>query len=136
MTAPRAASDADRSRASGRILAALSVCLLLSWLLLLMPLPWSLGAGLLGIVVAVLLVRACTALWRSGQRGAALFSALLGLGAVVVLLGSTAISILLYGPMHELQECRRSALTQTAQERCQAEVSESTARWLSSLLGS
>lgn len=117
VSAPRAASDADRSRASGRTLAALTVCLLLSWLLLLMPLPWSLGAGLLGIVVGVLLVRACISLWRSGQRRAAVLSALLN------------------GPMHDLQECRRTALTETAQERCQDEASESTARWLSSLLG-
>lgn len=136
MTTDRTASDDDRAREQRRALGALSLCLLVAWILLLMPLPWSLGAGALGLVAAVLLVRACRAMWRTGQRGSAVATALLGAGAVLVLVGSAVVSAALYGPMHELQECRRDALTQKSLDICQDRATTSTTEWIGSLLGS
>lgn len=132
---PSHAPDDDRARAQRRALGALSVCLLLAWIVLLMPLPWSLGAGALGLVAAVLLVRVCLLMSRGGQRGSAVATALLGAGAVGVLVLTTAISLALYGPMHELQECQRDALTQRSKDQCREQATDSTTRWISSLLG-
>lgn len=135
---PQASSSApseDLARAHRRALGALSFCMLLGWVLLLLPLPWSLGAGIAGLAAAVLLVRATIAAWRIGQQGSAVLTALLGAGAVLVLVGSSALSAVLYGPMHELQQCRRDAITVASRDACDDGAEESTLEWFSSLLG-
>lgn len=109
--------------------------MLLGWVLLLLPLPWSLGAGIAGLAAVVLLVRATIAAWRIGQQGSAVLTVLLGAGAVLVLVGSSALSAIFYGPMHELQQCRRDAITVASRDACDDGAEESTLQWFSSLLG-
>lgn len=134
MPAPR--RDDDRLRTYRRALGRLAIAMLVAWALLLAPLPYALAAGAVGLVVIVLLVQVTTRGWRVGQRGAAVFTALVGVPTCLVLLGSTLLSGLFYGPLHELQECQRDALTQASLTQCREQGTTAITERMSALLGS
>lgn len=122
-------------RAFRRALGALSVCLILAWLTMMMPLPWALASGVLGIVAAVLVVRLVITGWRAQRRTTAILTAVVGLPACVMLVVSAVLSGVFYGPVSELQQCRAEAITHTAQDRCQDQAASSISQWLTDLLG-
>lgn len=119
-----------------RLIGALTVTMLASWLCMLLPLPWSLLTGLLGIVALVLLVLMMVVAWRAGRRSSLILGVVFGLPASVMLIGSAAVTLLFYGPSQEYQECMASAVTEQARASCESGVRDSTAAWVSRLLGS
>lgn len=105
------------ARSSGRTLA---------WSLLggvvasLLPLPWGLAAGAFYVAAAVAAVLTLVRLARSaeGRRPLplALVSAVLAL-SVLMLVGVVG-QVLFYPLVSEVQTCQRTALTQSAKDRC------------------
>lgn len=118
-----------------RALAALTVLLLVSWLLMLVGLPLSLLSGVTGVVALVLLVRTVILTLRQGRRGTAVFTAIFGFPAITLIILSALTSALFYGPMLEAQECQRNALTEQARSACDAQVKQSSISWVSQLFG-
>ncbi len=133
MPSPR--RDDDRLRTYRRTLGRLSIAMLVAWALLLAPLPYALAAGVVGVVVIVLLVQVMTRGWRAGQRGTAVFTAFVGIPACLVLLGSTLLSGIFYGPLHELQECQHDALTEASLTQCREQGTTAITERISALLG-
>lgn len=111
------------------------IALVAAWVLMLLPLPWSLGSGIAGIAALVLLVRMVILAWRDKRPGMALVSAIIGIPAVLTIVLSALMSAVFYGPMLELQECRASAITHQAQDACQESVEGSVVDWLEGLTG-
>lgn len=133
MPSPR--RDHDRLRTYRRTLGRLSIAMLVAWALLLAPLPYALAAGVVGVIVIALLVQVMTRGWRAGQRGTAVFTALVGIPACLALLGSTLLSAIFYGPLHELQECQHDALTEASLTQCREQGTTAITERLSALLG-
>lgn len=119
-----------------RLIGALTATMLASWLCMMLPLPWSLLTGVLGIVALVLLVMMVVTSWRAGRRSSVVLGIVFGLPAAVMLIGSALVTALFYGPSQEYQECMASAVTEQARASCQTGVQDSTAAWISRLLGS
>ncbi|MFC0675814.1 hypothetical protein [Brachybacterium hainanense] len=113
----------------------LALSLLASWLLMLSPLPYSLATGATAVVAGYFLVRVVIGSWRRGRRGTVVVAALFGVPAVALMVLSTVISALFYGPMIELQECRSQAITSQARAACDQQSQESVAQWIGGLLG-
>lgn len=133
---PRTEPSPADDRRHTRLLGALTVLMLAAWLLLLAPLPWSLGAGLAALAALVVLVPTVISSYRRGRRAMAVIAAVVGVPATLMVVTSALISLLFYGPMSQLQECRDTALTQKAQATCTQEVQDSVASWLSAPWGS
>ena len=102
---------------------------------MLLPLPWSLLSGVLALVALVLVVLVVRSNWAMGRRANAAFGLIFGVPASLVLIGVSVVSLLFYGPTLEFQECMASAVTERARTTCEAGVSDSTAAWISRLLG-
>lgn len=118
-----------------RILTQLLVSLLASWVLMLLPLPWSLLAGVAGIITAVLLVRLVIAAWRDRRPAMAVVSAVVGVPAVFMIVLGSVTGAIFYGPMSQLEQCRDEALTLQAQDACRDEVQSSVLSWMEGLTG-
>ncbi|MGY5766181.1 hypothetical protein ACXET9_13390 [Brachybacterium sp. DNPG3] len=118
-----------------RLLGALALTMLASCLLTLAPLPLSLVAGATSLATLVLLVPVVIGMVRDGRRGAALGLGVIGTLATGMILLSTLTSALFYGPMHELQECRATAITVQAEAACTEQVQGSVVTWMEGLLG-
>ncbi|MFC7375975.1 MULTISPECIES: hypothetical protein [unclassified Brachybacterium] len=135
--------NSDRGTASGgrgsarhrRLLGGLTLALLASWLLTLAPLPFSLFAGVAGLAALVLLILLVVQSFREGRRGMAIMAAVIGVPATLMIITGSLLSLLFYGPMAEIQECRATAITEQAQSQCDVEAQDSMAEWLSGLLG-
>lgn len=132
---PSPATDSERASRHRTMLGLLSVLLLASWLLSMAGLPWSLLAGLTAIGSLVLLIPVVLQSFRQGRRVLALLMALVGVPATLLIIMSTSLSLVFYGPMSDLQECRAAALTERAMTSCNQQMEESMASWLSALLG-
>lgn len=118
-----------------RTLTALLLAMLASWLLLLAPLPYSLGAGITALLALVLLVVNSVQSFRQGRRGTALLAVLIGVPATLMVVGGSVLSLLFYGPMVDIQECRTTALTEQARVMCDVEAQDSMTAWVSDLMG-
>lgn len=129
---PSSARSASRPR---RLTTALTVAMLVSWLLMLSPLPYSLFSGLTGLVALVLLIVLIVRAIRERRYPLAVFGVLLGLPAMALIIGGAALSVAFYGPMAELQQCHATAITEQARADCQADAEVSMANWVSGLLG-
>lgn len=129
---PSSDRAATRSR---RLTGALTVAMLASWLLMLSPLPYSLLSGLTGLVALVLLIVLIVRAFRERRFTMAAFGVLLGVPAMLLIIGGAALSVAFYGPMAELEQCRSTALTEQAQAECDAAAQSSTVDWVSGLLG-
>ncbi|MCS6711276.1 hypothetical protein JSY14_04300 [Brachybacterium sp. EF45031] len=121
-----------RSRGTLRLL---SVLLLAAWVSMLLPLPYSLLAGLIGLAALVVMIIAVVQTWREGRRPLATLTALLGVPVCFMLLAGSALSIAFYSPMKELEDCRAEALTEQARTQCDEQARESSAQWVGRLLG-
>lgn len=119
-----------------RAVTGLVVSLLGAWLLMMLPLPWSIASGVFGLVGAVYLVVTVVQAWKARRVMTAVISAVVGLPACLLIVLGAVTSALFYQPMHELEECRASALTHEAQTQCQEQAESSMTSWLTSLLGS
>lgn len=118
-----------------RLLGALTIALLASWLLMSAPLPYSLLSGVAGLVAFVLLVPLIITAFREGRRGMAIFSAVVGVPATLLIVLGTVTSLLFYGPTAEREECVRAAITERAQSQCKQDAQESMTDWVTGLLG-
>lgn len=128
-------SSPDRPQTPGRSGLVLGLSLILGWLLLLAPLPYSLLSGAVGLVVAVAAVLAARARWRRGGRASAIATAVVALGAALVLVGSSALSAVFYPQMRAYEECRASVLTHRAEQRCADEVQQGISARIAELMG-
>lgn len=129
---PPSARSASRPR---RLTTALTVAMLVSGLLSLSPLPYSLFSGLTGLVALVLLIVLIVRAIRDRRYPLAVIGVLLGLPAMALIIGGAALSAAFYGPMAELQQCLGTALTEQAQAECNADAQVSMADWVSGLFG-
>ncbi|MFC7456785.1 hypothetical protein ACFQS2_06290 [Brachybacterium sp. GCM10030267] len=129
------ASSGRGSARHRRLLGGLTLALLASWLLTLAPLPFSLFAGVAGLAALVLLILLVVQSFREGRRGMAIMAAVIGVPATLMIITGSLLSLLFYGPMAEIQECRATAITEQAQSQCDVEAQDSMAEWLSGLLG-
>lgn len=129
------ASGTDAASRHRRLVRALLLTMLVSWLLLLAPLPFSLAAGIGALVALVLLVLLAVQSFRQGRPGMAVISLLIGVPATLMITAGSLLSLLFYGPMSEIEECRSTALTEQARVQCDAEAQDSMASWISDLLG-
>jgi hypothetical protein len=114
---------------------ALAIALFASWLLMLMPLPFSLLSGLTGLVALVLLVPVVVQSVKDGRWSMAVIGAVLGLPATLMIISGALLSTLFYAPLSELEDCRATAITEQARVKCDAEAQGSMVDWLSGLLG-
>jgi hypothetical protein len=131
-----ASGPPESTRRYRRTLSKLLVALLASWVLMLLPLPWSLLAGIAGIVTGVLLVMLVIAAVRDRRPGMAVLTAVVGLPAVLMIVLGSVTSLVFYGPVSQLEQCRDTALTQQAEDGCQDEVENSVVSWMEGLTGS
>ncbi|WP_245822911.1 hypothetical protein [Brachybacterium avium] len=120
---------------SRRLTSALILALLASWLLMLAPLPYSLLSGLTGLLALVLLVLLIVRAVRERRVGMAAFGALLGVPAMLLIIGSAVLSAAFYGPVAELEQCRSTAITEQARAECDTAAQGSMADWVSGLFG-
>ncbi len=109
--------------------------MLASWLLLLAPLPFSLAAGVTGLAALVLLILLAVQSFRQGRRVTAVLAVLVGVPATLMIVAGSLLSLLFYGPLAEIEQCRSTAITEQARVLCDAQAQDSTASWISSLLG-
>lgn len=130
-----APGSAEPDRRSTRWLAALAITLSASWLLSMAPLPWSLLSGVFAAAATVLLVIVVVTAFREGRRGWAVMTTVLALPAVLMLMLGSVTSLIFYGPMSELQDCRARAITERALGECATDAKSSSLDWVSSLLG-
>ena len=128
-------SDVPPERRHRRRVGALALSLLASWLLMLMPLPVSLLAGVTGLVSLVLLVLVVVQSVRDGRWSMVVIGAFLGLPATLMIVAGAVLSALFYGPLADLEECRSTAITEQARVGCDAEAQNSMVDWLSGVLG-
>jgi hypothetical protein len=128
-------SDVSPERRHRRRIGALALALLASWLLMLMPLPVSLLAGVTGLVSLVLLVLVVVQSVRDGRWSMAVIGAFLGLPATLMIIAGAVLSTIFYGPLADLEDCRATAITEQARVKCDAEAQGSMVEWLSGALG-
>ena len=114
---------------------ALAIALLASWLLMMMPLPLSLLAGVTGLVALVLLVPVIVQSVKDRRWSMVVIGGLLGVPATLMIISGALLSTLFYGPLAELEECRSSAITEQSRTACDSEAQGSMVDWLSGLLG-
>lgn len=130
----RAPAD-GRTAVSPRLVGILSALLLASWLLSMAPLPLSLASGLTALAALGVLVPVVLQAFRAGRRALALLGALVGVPATLMMVLAAVVSLLFYGPMSELQDCRAQALTERAKAQCDQQVEDSVATWIGSVTG-
>lgn len=128
--------DSPATTRQRRLLGALTVTLLASWVLMLMPLPYSLLSGAAGLAAFVLLIPLIVSAFRQGRRGMAIFSAVVGVPATLMIVLGTVVSLLFYGPTADREECLRTAITERARTQCMQDAQTSMIDWFSSLTGS
>lgn len=90
-----------------------------------LDLPWQLASIAFAVAAVVVGVRAMVRALKEGQRGG--IAALLVFGLVLsgMLVVSTISSLVLWNETMERQQCLNSAITVTAQERCEQAYQES-----------
>ncbi|NMA75744.1 MAG: hypothetical protein GX960_00535 [Actinomycetales bacterium] len=125
----------DTARARRRLAGGLVLAMLASWLLMLSPLPYSVLSGVTGLVALVLLFPLIVQSIKERRYAMAVIGAALGIPATLLVIGGAVVSVLFYGPMAELQECRGVALTEQARVQCDDAVQSSMAQWVSDLFG-
>lgn len=118
-----------------RLVGGLTLALLASWLLMLAPLPFSLLAGVTGLVALVLLFPLVVRSFKAGRRGVAVMAIVVGIPATLMIVGVTLVTALFYGPMSQMQECRASAITEQAMNKCDEQAQESLSTWVTDLVG-
>lgn len=118
-----------------RLLGGLTLALLASWLLMIAPLPYSLLAGVTGLVALVLLFPLILRSFKAGRRAMALIAIVVGVPATLMIVGVSLVTALFYGPMSQMQECRASAITERAVAKCDQQAQESMSTWVTDLLG-
>ena len=128
-------SDGTSGSRHRRRLGALALTLLASWLLMMMPLPISLLAGLTGLSALVLQVLVVVQSVKDGRWSTAVIGVFLGLPATLMIIAGALLSTLFYTPLAELEDCRATAITEQARVKCDAEAQGSMVEWLSGLLG-
>ena len=128
-------TDEDRVARHRRLVGGLVLSLLATWLLLLAPLPYSILSGVTALIALVLLIMLIVRSIAERRLGTAVFAALLGVPATLMIMAIAVLSLVFYAPMIELQECLATALTEQARTQCDAEAQGSMAEWISGLLG-
>lgn len=128
-------TDLTPERRHRRRVGALAIALLASWLLMMMPLPLSLLAGVTGLVALVLLVPVIVQSVKDRRWSMVVIGGLLGVPATLMIISGALLSALFYGPLSELEECRAYAITEQARTACDAEAQGSMVDWVSGLLG-
>ncbi|HJB09756.1 MAG TPA: hypothetical protein H9786_04370 [Candidatus Brachybacterium merdavium] len=118
-----------------RLVGGLTVALLASWLLMLAPLPFSLLAGVTGLVALVLLFPLIVRSLKADRRGVAVMAIAVGIPATLMVVGISLITAVFYGPMSQMQECRASAITEQALSQCDQQAQESLSSWVTDLVG-
>ncbi|MGO1283553.1 MAG: hypothetical protein ACTHWF_07505 [Brachybacterium sp.] len=125
----------DKPPARRRLAGGLVLAMLASLLLMLSPLPYSMLSGVTGLVALVLLIPLIVRSFRERRYSMAVISALLGVPATLMVVVGAAVSVVFYGPMAELEQCRSTAITEQARIQCEDAVLDSTAQWVSDLFG-
>lgn len=123
------------SRRRPRLVGGLTLAMLASWLLMLSPLPYSLLSGITGLVALVLLIPLIVLSIRERRYAMSVIGTLLGVPATLLIIAGATLSILFYGPMAELEQCRSTAITEQARIQCDDAVQGSMAQWVNGLFG-
>ena len=118
-----------------RLVGGLTLAMLASWLLMLSTLPLSLFSGLTGLVALVLLIVLIVRSLRERRYSMAVIGVLLGVPATLMIIAGATLSVVFYGPMSELEQCRSAALTEQARVQCDADAQGSMVEWVGGLLG-
>ena len=127
--------SSDRTASRRRLSTVLMVSMLVSWLLTLAPLPYSLLSGLTALVALVLLLVLIVRSVRERRYAMAVLGTLLGVPALLLIVASAALSGVFYGPMAQHEQCRATALTEQARVECDTAVQGSMVEWVSGLFG-
>lgn len=120
----------ERQKAFSRTLLFAALCMIVAWGATLLPLPFSLVAGLAGIGALVFLVRLMVIAWPTPARRSASVTAAFGIPASIVVIGLALLSLVFYGPMTQYQECLDTALTNTAVSSCGKELPGAILEWM------
>lgn len=134
-TTPEQTPETPAGRRYRKALTSLTLALLLSWLFMSFPLPWSLVAGALGVVALVLIGVLAVNAWKDGRRGSMVIAVVFGLPAALMLIANSVVSAVFYGPTQEYQICMTEAMTERAKASCEQNVSDSTMQWVTGLFG-
>jgi hypothetical protein len=108
----------------------LVLSVVVAWVLTLLPLPWSLLAAPAALAAGVFLIRLALASWRNGQRAMAIASAVIGFPAILMIVLGSVLSLVMYEPLSQYQECREEALTGQAQDACVDQFESDMLSWL------
>ncbi|WP_182111953.1 hypothetical protein [Actinotalea sp. JY-7876] len=117
--------DPEAARAASRRVTHFGLLLLATLVVTSLPLPWQAAAVGFAVAAVVVGIRALMAVWRAGLRGAVVPLLGLGIGFSAVMVLSLGTMLALWPLQVELEQCRRDALTISAQDRCQAEYEQS-----------
>lgn len=134
-SSPGPSTDKAPSRRHRRLVGGLTLAMLASWLLMLSPLPYSLLSAVTGLVALVLLIPLIVQSIKDRRYGLAFIGALLGIPATLMIISGAVLSMVFYGPMADLEQCRSSAITEQARIQCDDEAQGSMAQWVSGLFG-
>ncbi len=113
----------------------LTITLLMSWVLMMSPLPFSLFAGITGLVAGVLMVMVIVFAFQEKRYATGVVTTVVGIPAVLLIVLGAVTSTIFYGPMSKVQECQRTAITETARSQCESLAQESTTNWINDLFG-
>lgn len=120
----------ERQKAFSRTLLFAALCMIVAWGATLLPLPFSLVAGIAGVGALVFLVRLMMIAWPTPARRSASVTAAFGIPASIIVIGLTLLSLVFYGPMFAYQECLDSALTDEAVSSCGNDLPGAILEWL------
>ena len=113
-----------------RALQVATVSLLLAWLGMLLPLPYSLVSPFFGTLAIINVVIMLISGWNSPRRGSAVFLACISLPACVMIGLNALTTALFYPVMSEYEQCTDNAITNTAIIDCETKRDEQLKDWL------
>lgn len=127
-------ADRPGSR-SRRLVGGLTSAMLLSLLLMLSPLPFSVFAAVPALIALVLLIVLIVRALKEKRFSTVIFSAMLGVPATLMVIGISVLTGAFYGPAAELQECQSTAITVQARAACTEAAEGSMAEWVNGIVG-
>lgn len=121
---PRPQPTPEQLAATSRSVLHFGLLMLGAVLLMQVDLPWQLAAIAFAVAAVVVGVRTLVRILRQGQRGGIAALLIFGLVLSGMLVVSATTSLALWNEQMERQECLNSAITVTAQERCERAYEE------------
>lgn len=87
-------------------------------------------SGVAAIAAIVFLIMQLIAAWPTQRRRSAIFTAVFVIPACLVFAFSSLVTVAMYGPVKEYQDCVSSAVTHKASSTCEDELPRSVSSWL------